>query len=579
MSEETFWKEQLDVKERVGHYSYEENFGRYLLDHDKIDSTQLSQAVQRQKQTGEPLAKCLTVEGILQHEELMAELSSFLGVAWINMTEVVIDPNIACLIPEDMAYRNSLIPLKLQAGRLQVAMVDPLNFPVLDNIRVLTGYDVEPYLADQGEIRTALRKYVTVENSVAKLSLSHKEDFNPGKLDLEQSNFFEKTDEDAPTIRLVDSLLMEAVSLGASDVHWEPRENQFVVRYRIDGRLETHRKFPLEVSRNIIARLKVMSRMDIAEKRLPQDGRTELTVADKPIDLRFNSLPTVYGEKIVVRILNPDTARRTLRNLGMRTEIENGMRLLLKEPHGIILVVGPTGSGKTTTLYALLQELSSERLNIVSIEDPVEYRLPGVVHVPVHSRIGLTFAEGLRAILRQDPDVIMIGEIRDEETARIAITAALTGHLVLSTLHTNTAAEALPRLMDMGIEPYLLAGAIRGVLSQRLVRRVCESCKETRELSQLELDSLGIEGKLEQITVAKGCPNCRESGYSGRIGLHELLLYDPLIKDLVLARQSARAIERAALAAGMTSLVQDGLYKVRQGLTTLEEVFIHKECN
>lgn len=579
MSKEASSKKQLNVKEWIGHYSYEDNFGEYLLGQGKIDSGQLFKAVERQKQTGECLEDCLVSEGILQREELKIMLSSFLGVNWIRMTGVEIDQGIACLIPEEMAYRYSLIPFKLQAGRLQVAMVDPLNFQVLDNIRVLTGYDVEPFLAERGEIRAALRKYVTVENSLAKLSQSHREELKHSKFDNEQFNSFENPDEDAPTVRLVDSLLVEAVLLGASDVHWEPRADQFVVRYRIDGQLETHQKFPLEVSRNLISRLKVMSQMDIAEKRLPQDGRTELLAASKRIDLRLNSLPTVYGEKVAVRILNPDTAQRTLRQLGMRTGIENGMRLLLKQPHGIILVVGPTGSGKTTTLYALLQELSSERLNIVSIEDPVEYQLPGVVHVPVNNKIGLTFAKGLRAILRQDPDVIMIGEIRDEETARIAITAALTGHLVLSTLHTNTAAEALPRLMDMGIEPYLLAGAIRGVLSQRLVRRVCEFCKETRVLTQLEQDSLELEEKLGQITVASGCPCCRESGYSGRIGLHELLLFDPTIKDLVLARQSALAIERAALSAGMTSLIHDGLYKVRQGLTTLEEVFIHKECS
>lgn len=570
IKEESSWGKQLRGRERSGRYLGEGGFGKFLLDHGKIDSGQLSHVLKSQQQSQERLGQCLVREGFLEQEEMFQALSSYLGVPRIRLTGVEIDPGIARLIQEEMAWRYTLIPLKLQTGMLQVAMVDPGNLQVIDNIRVLTGYQVEPFLADQDEIEAAIRKYVTVENSVAQLASSQKEDLKQEPLGFEHLG---DLDDDAPTVRLVDSLLMEAVSLGASDVHWEPGEKEFVVRYRIDGCLETRQKFPLAVARNLIARLKVMSRMDVAEKRLPQDGRTELTVAGKRIDLRLSSLPTVHGEKVVVRLLNPDTAQRTLQQLGMSSEVEEGMRFLLKQPHGIILVVGPTGSGKTTTLYALLRELTSEKLNIVSIEDPVEYRLPGVVHVQVHARIGLTFAKGLRAILRQDPDVIMIGEIRDEETARIAIAAALTGHLVLSTLHTNTAAEALTRLMDMGIEPYLLGGAIRGVLSQRLVRRVCEECKETRALSAVELNSLGFDETFGEIYQAKGCPSCRGSGYLGRIGIHELLFYDHQIKDLVLAQQSAQEIERAALNAGMVTLYQDGLNKVREGLTTLEEVW------
>ncbi|AHF07421.1 type II secretory pathway, ATPase PulE/Tfp pilus assembly pathway, ATPase PilB [Desulfitobacterium metallireducens DSM 15288] len=561
---------ELGVRERKEPYLGEGGFGKFLLDHSRIDSSQLSQALKSQQLSHERLGECMVREGFLEREEMLEALGSYLGVPWIKLTEVEIDPVMVKLIQEEMTRRYLLIPLKLQENRLQVAMADPGNLQVIDNIRVLTGYQIEPFLADQNEIEAAIRKYVTVENSVAQLASSQKDALNQEPSVFER---MENLEDDAPTVRLVDSLLIEAVSLGASDVHWEPREDQFIVRYRIDGRLETRQKFPLEVARNVIARLKVMARMDVAEKRLPQDGRTELTVAGNWIDLRLASLPTVYGEKVVVRLLNPDTAQRTLQQLGMRIEVEEKMRLLLKQPHGIILVVGPTGSGKTTTLYALLRELASEKLNIVSIEDPVEYRLPGVVHVQVQPRIGLTFAKGLRAILRQDPDVIMIGEIRDEETARIAIAAALTGHLVLSTLHTNTAAEALTRLMDMGIEPYLLGGAIRGVLSQRLVRKLCEKCKEPHTLSKVERDSLGLSETFEEIFQAKGCPHCRGTGYSGRIGIHELLHYDSTIKNLVLARQSALELERAALSSGMIPLYQDGLDKVRKGLTTWEEVW------
>ncbi|MEA4900465.1 GspE/PulE family protein [Desulfitobacterium sp.] len=563
---------KLEVRERIGHYAVEGGFGKFLLDHGKIDSGQLSQALKIHQQSRQRLGECLVKEGFLKREEMLEALAAYLGVPLIKLTGVEIDPAIARQIQEEMAWRCHLIPFKLQNNRLQVAMADPGNQQVLDNIRVLTGYMIEPFLADSNEIEAAIRKYVTVQNSVAQLTSSQKASMNrelsEGRLYLRESIDF-----DAPTVRLVDSLLMEAVSLGASDVHWEPYEDQFIVRYRIDGRLETRQKFPMEVARNLIARLKVMSRMDVAEKRLPQDGRTEITVSGNRIDLRLSSLPTVYGEKIVVRLLNPDTAERSLRQLGMSPEVEGKMRQLLKQPHGIILVVGPTGSGKSTTLYALLRELASEQLNIVSIEDPVEYSLPGVVHVQVKPHIGFTFAAGLRAILRQDPDVIMIGEIRDEETARIATAAALTGHLVLSTLHTNTAAEAITRLIDMGIEPYLLGGAIRGVLSQRLVRKLCDECKEPYVLSQSERVSLGFDETFGEVFRPKGCARCRGTGYSGRIGIHELLLYDAAIKDIVLERKSALELERAALKSGMIPLNQDGLDKVSQGMTTLEEVW------
>lgn len=563
---------KLEVRERIGHYAVEGGFGKFLLDHGKIDSGQLSQALKSHQQSRQRLGECLVKEGFLKREEMLEALAAYLGVPLIKLTGVEIDPAIARQIQEEMAWRCHLIPFKLQNNRLQVAMADPGNQQVLDNIRVLTGYMIEPFLADSNEIEAAIRKYVTVQNSVAQLTLSQKASMNR-ELSEGRLYLLESIDFDAPTVRLVDSLLMEAVSLGASDVHWEPYEDQFIVRYRIDGRLETRQKFPMEVARNLIARLKVMSRMDVAEKRLPQDGRTEITVSGGRIDLRLSSLPTVYGEKVVVRLLNPDTAERSLRQLGMSPEVEGKMRQLLKQPHGIILVVGPTGSGKSTTLYALLRELASEQLNIVSIEDPVEYSLPGVVHVQVKPHIGFTFAAGLRAILRQDPDVIMIGEIRDEETARIATAAALTGHLVLSTLHTNTAAEAITRLIDMGIEPYLLGGAIRGVLSQRLVRKLCDECKEPYALSQSERISLGFDETFGEVFRPRGCARCRGTGYSGRIGIHELLLYDAAIKDIVLERKSALELERAALKSGMIPLNQDGLDKVSRGMTTLEEVW------
>jgi len=315
-----------------------------------------------------------------------------------------------------------------------------------------------------------------------------------------------------------------------------------------------------------------MARMDVAERRLPQDGRMSIRIKGRKIDLRVSSLPTVDGEKVVVRILDSQTAERSLGDLGMSPEVEIGIRALLQQPHGLILVTGPTGSGKTTTLYALLRELHAQTVNVVSIEDPVEYRLPGVNQVQVHAKIGLTFAHGLRAILRQDPDVIMVGEIRDEETARIAIAASLTGHLVLSTLHTNTAAEALTRLLDMGIEPYLLACTVGGVLSQRLVRVLCENCKQAFELDSAEQKALNLAEVVSSMYLAKGCPQCRGTGFRGRIGIHEFLLYNKDIKNLVLSRHGSSEIEQLAITSGMTPLIQDGIRKAARGLTTVGEV-------
>jgi type IV pilus assembly protein PilB len=558
------------VQEKSNLFLSEGGFGHYLISRGIIDSSQLSQALQEQERTRERLGEVFVRQSLLTQDYMLDLLAEYLGISRMNLTQVSVDANAASILSEEVARRYCLIPVGFKDGILQVAMADPANYRAVDNIRILTGFGVEPFLSEEAEIEAAIRKYLTVEKSIAELASAEErvvEEISRLKgLDAEDGV-------DAPTIWLVDSLLRDAILMGASDIHWEPGEASLRVRYRIDGKLETKQSFPIRVARNLLARIKIMSRLDVSERRLPQDGRTTILVNEKKIDLRVSSLPTVYGEKVVVRILDPDTAQRSLEALGMRHEVEMGIRGLISQPHGIILVVGPTGSGKTTTLYALLREITSENLNIVSIEDPVEYQLPGVVPVQVHSKIGLTFAHGLRSILRQDPDVIMIGEIRDEETARIAIAAALTGHLVLSTLHTSTAAEAFTRLLDMGIEPYLLAAVVRGVLSQRLVRRLCEHCKKPLEINPLERDAMDLPKDVGQVFQTVGCPHCRGTGYTGRIGLHELLLYNQEIKDFILARKSARVIEHAAISAGMLPLRHDGYIKVKDGLTSLEEVW------
>ncbi|WP_242975930.1 GspE/PulE family protein [Desulfosporosinus sp. FKB] len=540
-------------------------FVRYLRGPRKFDSFSANKAIDNSN--SEELLK----KNVLSRETLNDDLRRYLGIPEISMTQVVVDPEAVNLIPEEIARRYTLIPYQLQGKSLMVAMADPTDEGALRTVRIITGMDVAPVYVREKEIKAAIRQYLTVEQSVAQMT------YLMGQTDNETitekaAGEFNNWEEDAPTLRFVYSVLQEAVIEEVSDIHWEPRQKDFVVRYRIDGKLLKKHILSASTARTIISSLKVMANMDVAERRIPQDGRMTFSVGTRQVDLRMSSLPTVYGEKIVVRVLNPEMAQRSLEELGMRPEVKAGVQGLLKHTNGLILVVGPTGSGKTTTLYALLRELNAEEQNIISIEEPVEYQLPGINQVQVNLPAGLTFAVGLRHILRQDPDVIMIGEIRDEETARIAITASLTGHLVLSTLHTNTAAEALERLLDMGIEPYLLASAVRGILSQRLVRRLCNSCKKGYNISEVEKRALRLPTPINQLYRSRGCNKCFGTGFKGRIGVHEFLLYNQEIKELVLTRHNSRDIERQAVLSGMLTIYEDGLLKVTQGLTTIEEM-------
>ena len=547
-------------------------FGSYLVEHGYIGTQDLDTALASAREPGERIGEVLVRLGLLSRKQLDTALSDFLQVPRVSLTEVTIDPEACQLLSEDVAGRYRLFPFQLRDGILRLAMADPSAGQALEDVRLITGLKVEPYLAEESEIRSAIRQYLILQQSAARLADQNNQVAEaPVPFVVETSS---ASGEDAPTIRLVDSILEEAVRLGASDIHWEPQEQGLKIRFRLDGELALLTSLPVTAARSVVARLKTMAKMDVAERRLPQDGRFAIDLAERRIDLRVSTLPTVAGEKAVVRLLDPETAERPLSALGMRSDVEKGIRRLLQAPHGLILVTGPTGSGKTTTLYALLREVQREALNIVSIEDPVEYRLSGVVQVQVNARIGLTFANGLRAILRQDPDVILIGEIRDEETARIATTAALTGHLVFSTLHTNTAAEAISRLLDMGIEPYLLADALNGVLSQRLVRLLCPYCKQPVQGETKFRDVVAALPSLtdKDVYSAQGCPYCRGTGYKGRIGIHEFLPYNENIRQLVLTRQSSRSIESEARKAGMLTLLEDGVIKVCEGLTSLDEV-------
>ncbi|TGE34209.1 GspE/PulE family protein [Desulfosporosinus sp. Sb-LF] len=547
--------------------------GQFLLAKGYIDVQKFEVGLEIALKNGEPIGEALMRMGALSKESLAEAVRGYLGIPEVSLTKVIIDPRIAGLIPEELARRYTLIPFEKRSGILRVAMLDPTHERARRDVRILTGLEVETVFAKAEEIQAAIRKYLTVEQSVARLAnsadriLEHR---GVWSAEVTETDFLEE--DDAPTLKLVRSVLYEAVMQGVSDIHWEPRKSDFVVRYRIDGKLIRKHTLSSSVARSIVSCLKVMAQMDVAERRIPQDGRMTFNAGTRRVDLRMASMPTVYGEKIVVRILDPEMAQRPLNALGMRSEIESGLQGLLRRPNGLILVVGPTGSGKTTTLYALLRELNAEEQNIISIEEPVEYQLSGINQVQVNLPAGLSFAVGLRHILRQDPDVIMIGEIRDEETARIAITASLTGHLVLSTLHTNTAAEALARLVDMGIEPYLLAAAVSGVLSQRLVRRLCEHCKTAYRINEAEKRTLRLPASITLLYGSSGCSECMETGFRGRIGIHEFLQYSHEIKELVLSSHNSRDIEQQAMVSGMLTVLEDGLSKVTQGITTVEEV-------
>jgi len=540
--------------------------GEILIEHGLITPEQLQEALDIQANTKEKLGSILVGLDYLSEPNLMAVLEFQLGIPYVNIAKTPVDAQIAQLIPETLALRYKVLPVGKRGSKLILAMSDPLNVFAIDDIRMATGIDITPVLAAESDIMMAIKQYLGVKESFDKMM----EDYGPEVETIEQEDDFDELVEEGPIVKLVNSMIAQAVASRASDIHVEPQEKEVVIRYRIDGVLQKAMSSPRKTQAAILSRLKIMSNMDIAEKRVPQDGRIPMKVEGKEIDLRVSSLPTVHGEKIVMRILDKSGSLRPIDSLGMQPSMVEVFRTLIKQPNGMLLITGPTGSGKTTVLYSVLQELNDVETNIISVEDPVEYTLTGINQVNVNTKAGLTFANGLRAILRQDPDVVMVGEIRDSETAGIAIGAALTGHLVLSTLHTNSAAATITRMMDMGIEPFLISSSIVGVMAQRLVRKICSNCKEAYQISAAVAKQLGIEDDLT-FYRGKGCRLCNNTGYQGRIPIQELLVYNQEIKDMVLARAGTADIERAAVLTGMQTLKMDGLAKARSGLTTLEE--------
>lgn len=548
------------------------SLGESLVDEGVITAEQLNKAKAEEKKGGQRLRKALVKLGIIAEEDLVAFLGTRLGLPRIELDNYLIDQKVIDLVPEESARKYELIPVLKIGNRLTCAMVDPWNVFALDDLRMKTGLIIEPAVATTDEIKKALSRYYGAKGGIEEIIKAI--DAEGVGIDIDKSDDIKKIEEivaEPVIIKLVNLIIMKAVSARASDIHIEPEKETLRLRFRIDGMLQEEASPPKHLQSTIISRIKIMARLDIAERRAAQDGRFSIKVEGRDIDIRVSCVPTIYGENIVLRILDVSNALLGLDQLGFSKDILGRYKKLIIRPHGIILVTGPTGSGKTTTLYASLNEINKVEKNIITIEDPVEYKLEGVRQIQVNPNVEMTFAGGLRSILRQDPDIIMVGEIRDFETAEIAVHAALTGHLVFSTLHTNDAAGAVTRMLDMRVEPYLLSSSVIGVLAQRLVRTICKDCKEEYAPTEAELKDIGI---LKEVKLyrGKGCDRCRNSGYKGRIGIFELMPFDDNIRNLVTAKAALEEIRKQAVASGMATLTQDGIDKVTQGLTTAEEV-------
>jgi type IV pilus assembly protein PilB len=503
----------------------------------------------------------------------VSALARQVGLEFVDLSEQAIDPSASGLIPEQVARRYRAVPIGFDDGQLVVAMSDPANVFALDDIRTITGLEVKPVVATAADVDATIRKYGQFEQSVEQVSAEAASQAE----DVQDLDKLPAAVEDAPIVRLVNLLITQAVSDRASDIHIEPTEKDIRIRYRIDGVLHEVMRSPKKIQMGLVSRLKVMADINIAERRLPQDGRVGLVVGGKAVDLRVATLPTVYGEKIVLRILDKTSALLTLDELGFSERSFQQFEAAFRKPYGTILVTGPTGSGKSTTLYATLNLINSEERNIITVEDPVEYRLAGINQIQVNHKAGLTFSSALRSILRADPDVVLIGEIRDRETALIATEAALTGHLVLSTLHTNDAPSAMTRLTEMGLEPYLIASALDCVVAQRLARKLCGHCKEAHRPTRAELEYAKFSEEMMERTSELfrpvGCSRCGKTGYRGRMGLYEVMPVSEEIERLTVEQRSSDETRQLAVQQGMETLREDGLEKVISGQTSLEEIF------
>ncbi|MDP5274299.1 GspE/PulE family protein [Chengkuizengella axinellae] len=540
--------------------------GDLLVDSGLITSDQLTQTLSDQKNSNLKLGDLLIQKGIITEQQLIQALEFQLGIPHITLATYEIDMKLVNIISEQIAKKYQVIPIRKSGKKLLVAMVDPLDFFAIEDLSLLTGFIIEPALITKDELQSAIASLYGLHESMNQV-------INDVKNDTEEIDESEITDKDSPVVRLVNEMLEQAVQLRVSDIHVDPMENRILIRYRIDGALRTERILPKSVQGILIARLKIMANLNIAERRHPQDGRIMINLDFKKIDIRVATLPTIHGEKVVLRILDLSHSVKEINNLNLNENNLKIFREMLDRPHGMVLVTGPTGSGKTTTLYSALQHLNHDETNIITIEDPVEYQLEGINQVQVSSQTGLSFSKGLRSILRQDPNIVMVGEIRDIETIDISIRASLTGHLVFSTIHTNSAISTITRLREMGVEPYLISSSLIGIVSQRLVRQICQHCKVAYEPSEQESIFLSKHGlALNVLYKGKGCGVCNRSGYRGRIGIHEILWIDHRMRTLILENATSEQFENWASENGFVSIFEDGLQKVNQGFTTLQEV-------
>jgi len=547
--------------------------GDLLIAAGLLTDEQLNKALIVQKMTQERLGEILVKENFVTEQDIIKVLSQQLNIPYVDLALYPINMQIALSIPEHMAYKHHILALEKKENTLLLAMSDPLNLLAIDDIEIITKMEVNPVIVKSLDLEQKLQEIYQETSSVEKI-VKDLDDLYA--LDEDTSGEISEEDIDSvPVVRLVNSLLQQAVRERASDIHLEPQEKEAFIRFRIDGVLLEKMSWPKHLYPAIVSRIKISAAMDIAERRIPQDGRSRVAIDKQQFDLRVSTLPTIFGEKVVIRVLRKDNLSLQLEELGFSSNILPKLHNLYKKPHGMLLVTGPTGSGKTTTLYSILKDLNSGDKNIITVEDPVEYQLARVNQVQVNVKAGLTFANALRSFLRQDPDIIMVGELRDTETVRIGIQAALTGHFVLSTLHTNDTAGTVARLLDMGIEPFLITSSLIGVVAQRLARKICSNCSEAYYLEPDLVRQLGLDVPNPNQVLAykgKGCPLCNGTGYRGRTALGEILVFTKSIRELVLQKASAAEIEKKAVEEGMTTLYQSGLEKILQGVTTVEEI-------
>ncbi len=546
-----------------------------LIANDVCTEKQLAEVIEEHERTGTPLQELLVDFGLFTKEELLEQIAHSLGTEVYDLSDLEIPEEVIHLISPENAHMLGVLPIQFDGNTLYAAFRSPLNYQTVDELRFILGHDVIVVVAPEEQVEKGIEKYYPADSASAADLLAEIEMQDIGDAEDLSDDEIQTAANDAPIVRFVDAVLYQAIKDKASDIHFEPFEHEFKIRYRVDGALYEMAPPPKNLAIPVISRVKILSGLNISERRRPQDGKIQLKIAGKPIDLRVSTLPTQFGESVVLRILDRSVVNLDLDVLGINEDVLEKIRDMISRPNGIFIVTGPTGSGKTTTLYSALKEINKVEDKILTAEDPVEYDLEGIIQLPINEAVGMTFDRALRAFLRQDPDIIMLGEIRDIESGQMAVQAALTGHLVFSTLHTNDAAGAITRFVDMGVEPFLITSALIGILAQRLLRRICPKCKTAfhpsdSDLSLLELERSDVGDNM--FYYGKGCPYCNNTGYKGRKALTELLVMNPKINDLVLANAPTIAIREKARELGMVTMREDGVRAILNGETTMEEV-------